>query len=458
MLLRVRTNVGLWRVEVNDNTATVADVLAGIAATRPHVVYESPLSLDPACKQPLSEGLTLKDQNLSHGAMIHVRVDASTAVNTEKPAAEQPESAPPSSSGNMRRVVDKDGQIRLVPSNEVKAEAEKGFRKGMMALRDMKMQWTLNDFVALDSQFEFKLQRQEAAICRQASLDVATISNFQLYCQQFHFQRKQIGYCYGMFVQEDDEWKVKVEAIYEPPQQIDADSPEGYELLEDPMEEKVEQLAELLGLKRVGWILCHPFREGYVLSSSEIITAAELQLEAADGVKETPFCTIVVAPKADGVVSVEAFQVSQQCMAMVAEQALEIGDDPKVCVVNETFTAIQEGKESKTVENSFFVTVVPIAQHTSEMLVADFPRANRDLQEKVPSNDEMRRQLNKAGQSGWTFVDRLADFNLLIYLSQFLDMSADFPKICASIADRSVPLDDGYKLIIKGLAGMEGSY
>ena len=54
MLVRVRSNVGVWRVEeLNDNNATVSDVLEGIARTRPHVVYEQPLSSDPACKSPL---------------------------------------------------------------------------------------------------------------------------------------------------------------------------------------------------------------------------------------------------------------------------------------------------------------------------------------------------------------------------------------------------------------------
>jgi nuclear protein localization family protein 4 len=161
---------------------------------------------------------------------------------------------------------------------------------------------------------------------------------------------------------------------------------------------------------------------------------------------------------ADGVVSVEAFQVSQQCMAMVAEEALETGPEPKFCNVNDTFTAIQEGKPSKTVENNFFLTVVPIVQHTSETFVAEFPRANRDVDERTQSHDEMKRHLQKSGTAGWTFEDRLADFNLLIYLSKFLDVNADYPKICASIVDRSMPLDDGYKLIIKSMAGMDGSY
>ena len=85
--------------------------------------------------------------------------------------------------------------------------------------------------------------------------------------------------------------------------------------------------------------------------------AAELQLEAAGGPEETPFVTIKVGQGKDGTVGVEAFQVSQQCMAMVAEEALEIDTDPGVCKINDTFTAIQEGKESKTIDNNFFLTV-----------------------------------------------------------------------------------------------------
>jgi len=41
MLIRVRTDVGLWRVEVSDaNQATSEDILKAIEITRPNVVYE----------------------------------------------------------------------------------------------------------------------------------------------------------------------------------------------------------------------------------------------------------------------------------------------------------------------------------------------------------------------------------------------------------------------------------
>lgn len=334
----------------------------------------------------------------------------------------------------------------------------------------------VSDFVAMDSQYEFKLKRQETAVCQQVSLDVPSVSDFQTYCQRFAFKRKRVAYLYGKYVdaandkddnkQEGEDKKpdgdgatnkkVLVEAIYEPPQEIDNDTAEGFVLLDDELEESVQEIAGMLGLARVGWIFCHEQRD-FALSNAELIMAAEFQLEAAEGIHETPFVTVTVSPNENNAVSVEAFQVSQQCMAMVAEQALEISENPQETLINETFTAIQEGKQSKTVENSFFLVVVPIVQHTSETYIADFPRLNRDLDDRTPSHDELKKSLQKSNRDGWNFTDRLADFNLLLYLSKFLDRHADFPKICASIVEKA-ELEDGYKLIIKSLAGMEGSY
>jgi len=334
---------------------------------------------------------------------------------------------------------------------------------------------------------------------------------FQRYLRNFAFQRQRFGLLYGRYVDEEEieeegdgkkkkpkvsrgttlsgdvvlesiddmarsssdtptqpkkrNKKVIVEAIYEPPQQPDPTSPEGYTLLDDPLEPHVETLAKHLNLRRVGWIFGHPPREdGFQLSSSEILTAAELQLEDADGVEETPFVTVKVTQgkvKEDGSggdVSFEAFQVSRQCMAMVAEGALEVGEEPGLCYVSKTFTALQEGKESKTVENNFFLTVVPIVQHASEVFVSEFPGANREHDGREQSHGEMKRQLEKSGTAGWTFIDLLADFNLLIYLCKYLDVETDLAKICESIVDRDVPLNEGHKLIIASMAGLDGNY
>jgi nuclear protein localization family protein 4 len=495
MLVRVRSNVGVWRIDgLNEDTATVADVLQGIARTRPHVIYEKPLSRDPACTSPLDNTgngngngnhKTLKEQNLGHGAMVHCRVDPASCadimthdVNVDAPMDEASANLNTNTNSNtnanlnMKRIIDKDGSIQLVPTTEVRSAGEdRGFRRGMLPLRDIKMAWTLNEFVAMDAQFVFKMQRQETSVCKQVSLDAPSVHDFQSYLQRFQFKRNRFGFLYGKYTttttKEDGEnansnanAKCIIEAIYEPPQQPDPNAAEGFEQLEDPQEDVVDQIAKMCGLQKVGWIFGHPPREtGFVLSASEIIMAAELQLEAAGGIEETPFVTVKVTTGDDAkTVSVEAFQVSQQCMAMVAEEALELDTNPRVCRVNHTFSAIQEGKESKTIDNNFFLTLVPIVQHTSELFVSKFPKANRDLDDRTPSHDELKRQLSKSGTAGWTFIDLLSDFNLLIYLSKFLDVNADFPKICQAVVDRSVPLDDGYKIIITSMAGVQGAY
>jgi nuclear protein localization family protein 4 len=534
MILRIRTNTGVWRVDLPP-TAHVHDILSRIAETRPHVVYETPLSMDPKCECPLDTSKMLSEQGggggggLQNGSMIYCRVDASTcAENTVGSGGgggedammtdgnETGNAATAAASGSTgssitKRIIDKDGSIKLVhaidgtsSTNAASSSSERGFRKGLLPLRDMKMAWTLQEFTAMDDKYNFKIKRQESSFVGKGGLHLesSAVSDFQNYMRKFQFQQQRFGYLYGRFVdeveteeekkKEEDElemkkkkeeekssgWgarlpktetkktrqnaKVIVEAIYEPPQESDPNAAEGYVILDDPNEEHVQQLANMLGLQRVGWIIGHPPREeGFQLSASEVIMAAELQLECAGGIEPTPFVTVRVTVADDGNVIVEAFQVSLQCMEMVAEEALDIGPNPGFCYVNETFTAIQEGKASATVENNFFLTLVPINAYQTDTFVSMFPRANRGVmyEERKQSHEEMKRQLSKSGTSGWTFVDLLADFALLLYLCQFLDVKTDMAKICASVKDReNVPLDDGYKLIISSMAGMDSSY
>mmetsp|Transcript_22422 Transcript_22422/g.28296 ORF Transcript_22422/g.28296 Transcript_22422/m.28296 type:complete len:509 (+) Transcript_22422:85-1611(+) len=508
MIIRVQTNIGQWRINSPNLTQSSKgeDILNELSKTRPNITFTKALSLDRSYATPLNFDLTLGEQSVTHGCMLYCIVDESTAVASgtgaggmegASAAADTGDNANANASASasanpkhMKRIIKSDGSIELVhdPTATSAAGGDKAFRKGMLPLRDMKMSWTLKEFVAMDDQFNFKIQRQTERWVGPGgvSLDQDSANSFQSYLRTFAFQRQRFGILYGRFENEEEKeedkypkretlfgtelpgteikkelknQKVVVEAIYEPPQEAAPDTPEGFIIHDDPMEETVDNLASLLGLTRVGWIFGHPPREeGFQLSASEIIMAAEYQLESAGGIEPTPFVTVKVTVGDDGNVSFEAFQVSQQCMEMVAEEALSIGENPGFCYVADTFTAIQEGKESKTVENNFFLTVVPIVQHSSEMLVSQFPKANRDHDTRQQTHDEMKKQLSKSGTAGWTFVDLLADFNLLIYLCNYLDMQSDIQKICQSIVDRDVPLDEGYKLIIASMAGLDNAY
>lgn len=94
----------------------------------------------------------------------------------------------------------------------------------------------------------------------------------------------------------------------------------------------------------------------FFFSGLEILHAAEQQLEAASGVADTPFVTVKVTLNEEGLAVFEAFQVSKQCMEMVAEGVLEVSKDLGCCSVNETFTAIVEGKNTKQVRMCILVS------------------------------------------------------------------------------------------------------
>ena len=173
MLIRVRTNAGLWRVPDLTPSSTVADLLHSIALVRPSVEYTSPLCSDPACKSPLvangDEDKTLGELGLQNGSMIYCGVVPETCAEAKPPAAaassgsggdDAPTSATAGGGGTMKRVIGKDGSIKLVPAEEADGtggDDGRGFRKGQMALRDMKMQWTLAEFTAMDDQYVFKV-------------------------------------------------------------------------------------------------------------------------------------------------------------------------------------------------------------------------------------------------------------------------------------------------------------
>ena len=50
------------------------------------------------------------------------------------------------------------------------------------------MQWTLNEFVSLDEQFQYKIKAPEKGICKLASIDSTAVAEFQNYMRTFDFR------------------------------------------------------------------------------------------------------------------------------------------------------------------------------------------------------------------------------------------------------------------------------
>jgi hypothetical protein len=66
----------------------------------------------------------------------------------------------------------------------------------------------------------------------------------------------------------------------------------------------------------------------------------------------------------------------------------------------------------------------------------------------------MKAQLAQAGKSGWTLIDLLADFHLLLFLTDLLGMD-EVKVVCRSVVDRGVPLGEGHVDLLRAIAGME---
>lgn len=432
ILLRVRTQLGIWRLKDVDQRDTIGQLRTRIEREHKTDLQGKPISLDASGETPLDDRVTVGRLGLNNGDMLYGTVDESKTGVHE--------------STKIAKVITKDGNI--IAQEYAETTKQKGFREGMMALGDIKKHWTLADYLSLDERFVYKLKRQEEAVCKKVSIESSSLNDFQQYMWNFDYRKMRVGYLYGSFLENN---MVKVEVIYEPPQNTTDTS---FEVLNDPNEDRIEALASLLSLQRVGWILVHPPREeGFFMSAAEVIFAAELQLECARGVSDTPFMTVKVTVNAESEVQVEGYQVSKQCMDMVAEGVLDCSANLGSCRVNRTFTAIVEGKEVPEVDTSFFLTVVPIEQFESKSFVSFFPKANREG--LVQTRDDLKKQLSKVGKKGWTLVEVLADFHLLLFLCDFLDLTHDLPALCRAVTDRDLPLDEGYQLLLRSLAGLD---
>ena len=170
--------------------------------------------------------------------------------------------------------------------------------------------------------------------------------------------------------------------------------------------------------------------------------------------KDTPFVTIKCTLDEEGKPESAAFQVNKQCMEMVAEGVITPSENLGNVKVHDTFTAIVEGKESKEIDNNFFLNNVPIVGRNFDRFSSNFPRLNREPLE-LQTREKLKEQLMKVGKCGWTFKEALADFHLLLFLCDFMDISTDMVVICKAIHNEEVALEEGYQLIIRSVAGID---
>ena len=168
---------------------------------------------------------------------------------------------------------------------------------------------------------------------------------------------QRLGFLYGKYEEFPEVplgIKAVVVAIYEPPQEGSRD---GIKLIEDvEREERVDEIAAVLGLKKVGWIFTDlmPSSTGGVkysrhmdshfLSAQECIMAGHFQSQMSSACQQSStgsfgskFCTVLVTGDKDNSVHTEGYQVSNQCMALARDKCLiPTKDAPELGYVRES--------------------------------------------------------------------------------------------------------------------------
>lgn len=293
------------------------------------------------------------------------------------------------------------------------------------------------------------------------------------------------GYLYGRYEQDPMVplgIKAEVMAIYEPPQECAMD---GVNMLDDPNEDTVDQIAEMLGLKKVGWIMIDlevmeddpnkyvhsRGKDTYFLRSNEAIIAAHLQnkypsacKDCNDGVFGSKFVTVVVTGNDKNELDYVAYQVSQQGMDLErAEGILEWTSKPDKCRVAMSsadryvpaifYQDVSEfgNQTTHSAEPYFPVDYLVVSvngptfpQQVDPLFSMRFPIENRMIAPQ--SMDAVKQVLNHPDNKPFKPTGQLkcvSDFHFLVYIginhSSVLsrtDEREGMPALCRAVASR----------------------
>jgi len=257
---------------------------------------------------------------------------------------------------------------------------------------------------------------------------------FQNYLHQQKFQVQRVGLLYGKFM---DDGSTVIDVIYEPPQQS---SKTGSAMLPDPDKDRVESIASMLGLQRVGWIFSHPARD-YVMSSSEIYRAAELQNESGPG-----FVTLILSFNEKNSGNLEAFQLSDQALKLQREGMFV--DSPNPAKIQLRQPVIVEGADTKTADYHFFLVTVPVKSKDKSTLHTEFHIENR-----VTPQAKSDIKVHMMHTAKRPFIDQLSDFHLLLYLSKgYFELHTDLPALCEAVRTRNTGNLEGFRLLMDDFA------
>lgn len=276
-----------------------------------------------------------------------------------------------------------------------------------------------------------RLKLQDKPHCLQVTVDFSAANVYQSYLHEKKYQLQRCGFLFG---RENDDGSTTVEVIYEPPQKSEK---EQATLLPDPDDDRVETIASLLGLKRVGWIFSHPSRK-YVMSSTEVQKTAEFQSKYGDR-----FVTLILSINEKGQGNLEAFQVSDQAVKLHQTNNYLPSNEPTKLLFRTPVYV--EGAQTTIADYHFFLVTVPVKSKDKGFLMCTFPVENRD---RAQARSDLKVHLmHHAKQS---FIEQVSDFHILLFLSKgYFDLQTDFPTLTEAVRTKNAQNLEGFKMILE---------
>lgn len=290
---------------------------------------------------------------------------------------------------------------------------------------------------------KFRISPQQDAHASAAAINSDAANAFQAYLAGTAFSQQRIGICYGTV---DEEGATNVHVVYEPPQMGDAN---GYALVEGDeagdISQRADQLAELCELRRVGIVISARPRN-CILSAMDIVFAAMIAADLPEDLRKA-FIIFVVTTAETGETLFEAYQISDLAVEMYQANIFEDlqKQKPNGGRVACKEDVLVEGKDARKVPTEFFLLNVPIKSCDTWLRTA-FTVENRDISPQSPS--ELSKMMS---DESLPYHKRLADFHLLLFLSNVFDMKSDMPGLCASVKQGD-SIDEGFRLMLDNIA------
>ncbi|KAF6262215.1 NPL4 family-domain-containing protein [Scenedesmus sp. NREL 46B-D3] len=331
---------------------------------------------------------------------------------------------------------------------DMERDVEPAYKPGPLdSNRPFGSQVTVADIIAKQR----RVERQDKPTVEGVSFDRSAANVFQQYCNSaLAFSIKRGGICCGT-VGEDN--IVRVEFVYEPPQQGSQD-----ELVFErgtPQEAQCDFLAGVLGLRKVGWVFCQANKErDWIVSSSEIQAMAAMQDEM--GPKSVTVLVTWDANDHGGNVHFEAFQCSEQAVQLCKDgwfvpetepSGISKMQNPKEPKVEQAvIVASKQGR--RQLDNDWFLCACAILDHAGPLLTS-FPVENRLIPQGASA---LRDHLRK--HSSLPYSSRLADLHLLLWLAGQPNLDqGDMLALVEAVRDKAELMEE-YKVIIDSIAGV----